>query len=307
MTEPQIINIESLRASPLPQWSDESSKADYGKLLVIAGSRRLAGAALLCAKAALRSGCGTVRVAAPQSVALHLGIAVPELMVIPLPETASGTIARAALPILEQQFAPCDACIVGPGIDADHETDELLRELLPQIPLPTVIDAQAIYAIGKGESGAQNWPRVWTPHEGELQPIVGKKFEELGVSREEFATDFARDKNAVLVFKGRETLVAVPDGNLWKNTAGTRGMGTAGSGDTLSGIIGALLAQGLEPAHAAAWSVHIHALAGEAAAKELGDDGMMASDFLERIPQVLRYLRRATSPDEKPRAGLRRV
>jgi len=307
MTEPQIIDIESLRAMPLPQWNDESSKADYGKLLVIAGSRRLAGAALLCAKAALRSGCGTVRVAAPQSVAPLLGIAVPELMVISLPETASGTIARAALPILEEQFAPCDAAIIGPGIDADDETDELLRELAAKIPLPTVIDAQAIYAIGDGESGAHKWPRVWTPHEGELAPIIGKKFEELGVSREDFAANFAREKNSVLVFKGRETLVAAPDGNLWKNTAGTRGMGTAGSGDVLSGIIGALLAQGMNVAHAAVWGVHLHALAGESAAKELGDDGMMASDFLERIPVALRYLRNATSPAEKPRAGLRRV
>lgn len=307
MIEPRVIDIEALRAMPLPQWNDESSKADYGKLLLIAGSRRLPGAALLCAKAALRSGCGTVRLAAPQSVATLLGIAVPELMIIPLPETEAGTIARTALPILQKQFASCDAAVLGPGIDADEETDELLRELAFEIPLPTVIDAQAIIALGDSESRAENAARVWTPHEGELEPFLGQKFSELGVSREEFAGSFASGKNSVLVFKGRETLIASPAGELWKNTAGTRGMGTAGSGDTLSGIIGALLAQGMNAAHAATWGVHIHAVAGEAAAKELGDDGMMASDFLERIPGAVRYLRKATSPDEKPRAGLRRV
>ena len=120
------------------------------------------------------------------------------------------------------------------------------------------------------------------------------------------AASFARDYNVTLVFKGRETLVSGPDGTLLKNDAGTRGLGTAGSGDVLAGAIGGLLTQGMPAAHAAAWGVHLHALAGEAAQKEMGDDGMMARDFLELLPRVLRYMRGATeNKNAKTRTGLR--
>lgn len=307
MSEATTINLDVLRSMPLPQYGEYSSKADYGKLLIIAGSARLPGAALLAARAALRSGCGTVRLAAPKSVALAIGIAMPELMVLPLPETETGTLALEALSFVEEQFAGCDAAVLGPGLDANDETDELIRKLIAKIPLPTVIDAQALYAIGETANfGAELAPRVWTPHEGELHPILGRPFSEIELSREEFAVSFARDRASVLALKGRETLISTPAGGLWKNTAGTRGMGTAGSGDTLSGIIGSLLAQGMEAGAAAAWGVHIHALAGEAAGEDLGDDGMLASDLVQRIPNTVRYLRKGTENGKNSvRTGLR--
>lgn len=295
----QTVTPELLKTMPLPAWGDDASKDDYGKLLIIAGSARLPGAAILAARAALRVGCGTVRVAAPAGVASHIGVAVPELMVIPLAETTTGTVALTALMDVEQQYGPCDAAVLGPGLDSHDDTNQLALQVMADIPLPTLIDAQALTALAEAQKhgsvdyGTGKAPRVLTPHPGEMSRLMDRPVEEIESQREETATAFARDKNSTLVFKGRETLIASPDGSLYKNTAGTRGLGTAGSGDVLAGIIGSFLAQGLDATRAAVWGVHLHALAGEAAATELGDDGMMAHDFLERLPFVMRDLRKA--------------
>lgn len=287
------INARTLRRAPLPAWPADASKADYGKLLIVAGSRRLPGAALLAARAALRCGVGTVRLAAPASIAAALGMALPELMVIPLAETSNGTVARAALETVRAQFRPCDAVVLGPGLDEDEETADFIKALAPSIPLPTLLDASAIVALTKQDSGARKFPRVWTPHGGELETLAQIEMQDIE-NDEEFALQWARENASTLVWKGRETLIASPDDELWRNTAGTRGMGTAGSGDLLAGAIGAFLAQGLRPAHAAAWGVHAHARAGELAAKKQGDDGLIASDFCERLPQALKLLRAQT-------------
>ncbi len=341
--KPKIIDRALLKSLPLPHYEDDASKHDYGKLLVIAGSQRLPGAAILAARAALRCGCGTVRVAAPQSVALHIGVAVPELMVLPLPETAQGTLVRAGWEQLQAQFALCDAVVIGPGLDEAPETAELIRQVVAEAPLPLLLDASALLALvgdedakskgdasallalvgdedakskGKSDSekpapcGSDKAPRVWTPHPGEMKKLLGASSADVDLETEEsrihVALDFAQRHNSTLVLKGRETLVAAPDGEVFKNTAGTRGLGTAGSGDVLAGVIGGLLAQGMDAARGAMWGVHLHALAGEAAQKDLGDDGMMARDFLERLPIVLRFLRRATdAATDSLRPGLR--
>jgi NAD(P)H-hydrate epimerase len=305
--EAQLIAPELLRSMPLPEYADDANKADYGKLLVIAGSARLPGAAILAARAALRSGCGTVRVAAPRSVAIQIGVHVPELMVIPLPETDNGTIAAKAWDILEKQFAPCDAVVLGPGLDEDEQTADLSRRLIEESPLPTLVDAQALLAYAQNPTaGKAKAARVWTPHEAEMLALLNQKT--LKDSREITATQWAKEHQSTLVLKGKETLIAGGDGAIYKNTAGTRGLGTAGSGDVLAGIIGGLLAQGMDATHAAVYGVHIHALAGEAAEKDMGDDGMMARDFLERIPFVVRYLRKQVTPKKATgMSGLRPV
>lgn len=282
----QVLAPIQLRTMPLQQFSDSASKADYGKLLVVGGSARLPGAILLSARAALRLGCGTVRVATPKSIATQLGIACPELMVIPLPQTARGTIADEAWQVLEAQFEACDAAVIGPGMDEDKETQVLAARFVESCPLPTVVDASAIEAASTCLFHGQ---RVVTPHAGEMKMLIDDFEPERG---EEIARHWARDRGAVLVLKGRATIIAAPDGRAWKNTAGTRGLGTAGSGDVLAGAIGSLLAQKNSPELAAIYGVHLHALAGEDAASVRGDDGMMASDFLERLGFVRRELER---------------
>lgn len=300
MTFSQTINRKLLHKMPLIEYSNDASKADYGKLLIVAGSQRLPGPAILSAKAALRSGCGTVRVAAPESICTQIGTAVPELMMIPLPETNDGTVSRAALPILEKQYQSCDAAVVGPGLDENDETNALCLEIISACPLPLLIDAQALVALGKKAAEQRDYgvsqtnrvlERVLTPHPGEMKSLIGKDVEEIEANREETAQSFARDNRVTLVLKGRETLIAAPEEKLFVNTAGTRGMGTAGSGDVLSGVIGALLAQKMDAPCAAVWGVHLHAKAGELAAHHQGDDGMMASDFLERLPHALKHFR----------------
>lgn len=285
----QIITPALLRQIPLRQFEADASKADYGKLLVIGGSARLPGAILLCARAALRMGCGTVRVAAPKSIATALGVACPELMVLPLPETSGGTIAQGAAQVLAEQFQACDAVVIGPGMDEDDETSRLARAFVEKCPLPCVVDASAISAASSERTASFAGPRVVTPHPGEMKMLLDDFDPANG---EHIARTWARERNATLVLKGRATIIASPSGEAWKNTAGTRGLGTAGSGDVLAGAIGSLLAQGNSSELAAVYGVHLHALAGEDAARERGDDGLMASDFLERLPFVRRELER---------------
>jgi NAD(P)H-hydrate repair Nnr-like enzyme with NAD(P)H-hydrate dehydratase domain len=137
------VDVDLLKTMPLPDWSDDTSKASRGKLLLVGGSRRLPGAVILAARAALRIGCGTVRVAVPESIAVQIGVAVPELMVLPLSETSQGTIsASAASKLLKEQIKACAAIVLGPGIDEDKETEKTVHELLAEAPLPMVVDAQ---------------------------------------------------------------------------------------------------------------------------------------------------------------------
>jgi hydroxyethylthiazole kinase-like uncharacterized protein yjeF len=308
--EVQAINLESLRAMPLPRYSDDANKTDYGRLVIIAGSRRLVGAALLCAQAALRCGVGTVRLAAPASIAVPLGIHAPEVMMLPLSETARGTIARAAVDEIMETLSQTNAVVLGPGMDEDDETHEAARVLAARIELPILLDATAISAVGDDMKalGVARGPRILTPHEGEMQRLFPSATDDdyRGEARLNLAREYSRASGATLVLKGRETLIASPEGTLLKNSAGTRGLGRGGSGDTLAGIIGSLMAQGMEVPHAAAWGVHLHALAGEAAAKDLGDDSMLARDTVAKLPGVLRYLRRQCAPEnEASRSGLR--
>jgi len=143
MQSTRKVDVGLLKTMPLPDWDDDTSKASRGKLLLIGGSRRLPGAIILAARAALRIGCGTVRVAVPESIAVQMGVAVPELMVLPLPETSQGTIsASAASKLLKEQMKPCTAIVLGPGIDEDKETEKAVQELLAKASLPMVVDAQ---------------------------------------------------------------------------------------------------------------------------------------------------------------------
>jgi ADP-dependent NAD(P)H-hydrate dehydratase len=292
---PQDIAVDLLRTMPLPTYSDDADKSSRGKLLIVAGSRRLPGAALLTAKAALRAGCGTVRLAAPESIALAIGIAVPELMVLPLTEK-NGHIAPDALGELEAQFEACSAAVIGPGLDENDASDAFARDFIAACPLPLLVDAQGLCVEIKPSSA----PRLFTPHDGEAASLGLKN---IGEDRAAAARSLAQSHGAVVALKGRETFIATPEGKLFRNTAGSRALGTAGSGDVLAGVGGSLLAQGMDATAAAVWSVHLHALCGEAMEKDGGEDGILARDFIERLPFVLKYLRKQTAPA----LGARRV
>jgi hydroxyethylthiazole kinase-like uncharacterized protein yjeF len=285
------IGPQLLARFPLPSYDPDAEKKTRGKLLVIAGSRRLPGAALLAARAAYRSGCGGVRIAAPASIATQLGLALPELMVVPLAETHDGSIAPTAIPTVERQYDACDAAVIGPGIDEMPETNAFARHIVETARLPLVVDAQAILSLPSGEPIRTKAPRLYTPHLAEMAHITGRGEKQLEKDLEGAALELAKATRATVALKGRHTLIADPRGRLFLNTAGSRALGTAGSGDTLAGIAGSLLAQGLDPTAAAIWSVHLHALAGESVAQERGEDGPLASDFVEALPAMIRALR----------------
>lgn len=289
---PSALEIDRgiLNERPLPVADAEGGKVSRGKLLIVAGSLALPGAAILAARAALRVGCGSVRVAAPRSVALAIGVAVPESLVVPLAETEAGTADEAAFHDLSAQFDACDAAVIGPGQGASNRTERLAVRFLAGCPLPTVVDATALRAWGRAGSPRGPGPRVLTPHVGEMAEATGLTADDIGDRREEVATRFAADWGAVVVLKGKRTLIA-GDG-LYRNSAGTPGLGTSGSGDLLAGVIGGLLARGADPTTAAVWGVHLHALAGEAAAARRGDDGMIASDVVDCLPDALKRLTR---------------
>lgn len=285
---PTTIDRGLLAELPLPEHESGQGKAGRGKLLLVAGSAGLPGAAILAARAALRVGCGTVRVAAPRSVATAIGVAVPELMVVPLPEGDDGTVAESALEVLERQFKPCDAAVIGPGLGSGSGVGRLCVGFLAASPLPTVVDAGALLAWAEAGSPAGPAPRILTPHVGEMAGMSNLDPEGIGRDRDKVAARLARQWGAVLALKGAETVVA--GAGLYLNTAGSPGLGTAGSGDVLAGVVGGLLARGAAPTAAAVWGVHIHALAGEVAAARHGVDGMIASDVVEALPEAIRSL-----------------
>ena len=287
---PTEITPALLKRHPLPDYTEDSTKTARGKLLVIAGSRRLPGAALLAARAALRAGCGNVRVATPECVSTAIAIVLPELMVIPLPETSAGSIALTAIPTIQRQYDACQAAVIGPGIDEVPHTDAAARHIVETATIPLVVDAQAILALPSGQAIRAVAPRLYTPHEEEMAALTGQSEKHISQDRARAAVDFARASRATLVLKGRHTLIASPTGQLYVNTAGSRALGTAGSGDTLAGIAGSLLAQGLDTTSAALWAVYLHALAGEALAHTLGEDGPLASDVIDRLPTLLHSL-----------------
>jgi len=213
-------------------------------------------------------------------------------MVVPLPETPDGTASEAAPSTLEAQYGPCDAAVIGPGLGPGEETGCLAARFVDGSPLPTVIDAGALVAWGWAGHRPGPGPRVLTPHPGEMAGLTGLGGDAIERDREAIAGRFAADWGSVLVLKGPRTLVA-GDG-LYLNTAGTPGLGTAGSGDVLAGIIGGLLARVSSPTAAAVWGVHLHAVAGEIADRERGTDGMMASDVVECLPEA------SSTPDRPP-------
>ncbi len=288
---PTEVTPALLRRHPLPHYTADSTKTARGRLLVIAGSRRIPGAALHACRAALRSGCGNIRLATPQSVAAAIGVSQPALLVIPLPETPVGSIALTAIPTIQRQYSQCQAAVIGPGIDEVPQTDDVARHIVETATIPLVVDAQAILALPSGQPIRAKAPRLYTPHEEEMAALAGQSEKRISQDRARAAVDYATAARATLVLKGRQTLIASPTGRLYVNTAGSRALGTAGSGDTLAGIAGSLLAQGLDTAAAALWAVYLHALAGEDVARDLGEDGPLASDFIDRLPTLLRSLR----------------
>ncbi|MCL4458062.1 MAG: NAD(P)H-hydrate dehydratase [Nitrospirae bacterium] len=283
---------------PRPRYSH---KGDYGHVLVIAGSRGKTGAALMTARACLRSGAGLVTLAVPESLMDVFQGMVIEEMTLPLADDGSGMLSYKAIDqILAFAAQKADVIAIGPGIGVSDGTAKIVKELVQKSTLPMVIDADGINAISVAIGNRQEAigilkkaksPIILTPHAGEMARLLKQKPEEaqqkqIEKDRIKTAIAFSKETGTYLVFKGVPTIVAEPDGNAFINTTGNSGMATAGSGDVLTGVIASLLGQGLDPINASVAGVYLHGLAGDLAAGRMGEHSMIASDIINFLPEA---------------------
>ncbi len=270
----------------IPPRSPESHKGDFGRALLIGGSRGMAGAVALAGKATLRSGAGLVRLATPLGCQATVAGFEPAYMTIGLPEDAAGHLSAQAAEQLTTWLAQATVVACGPGLGRSAALDQLAARLYREVAVPAVFDADAINALAAQPQvlSQARAPRVLTPHPGEFARLLGRSRIE-PAEREPLAREFAARNNVVLLLKGHHTIIT--DGReLAVNQTGNPGMATGGSGDVLTGIITGLLCQNLSPLDAARLGAHLHGLAGDLAAAQLGQISLIASDIIDFLPQA---------------------
>jgi len=285
------LNVITARdfAPLIDQRPAESNKGNYGHVLVVGGSVGKAGSVAMAGMSALRAGAGLATVATPKSVLATVAGFHPELMTEPLVETAAGTISSEASERLADLVKGKSVLAIGPGISRDADTASLVRRLVSRSQMPTVLDADGLNAFegrtdeltGKGRL------LVITPHPGEMARLVGCSTAEVQKDRLGVARRFARDHELTVVLKGHRTLVVLPDGEAWVNTTGNPGMSTGGTGDILTGMVAAMLAQNPHDALLAVCAaVHLHGLAGDVMRENVGEHSMVATDLLRGLPEA---------------------
>jgi NAD(P)H-hydrate epimerase len=269
----------------LPRRTSESNKGSYGRVLLVGGARGMTGAIGLAGMACLRSGAGLTELAVAQSCQAIVASYEPSYMTIGLSDDADGRLIAAAIYELEPHLAKSTTLACGPGLALTGGTESLVLSLYERFARPAVFDADALNALAHHPDRlAQHaGPRVLTPHPGEFARLTGKTITEVQAARIELARDFARRNQVVVILKGHQSCIT--DGQrLALNTTGNPGMATGGTGDVLTGIVAALLAQGLEAYDAARLAAHLHGLAGDLAAAELGETSLIASDLVRHLP-----------------------
>lgn len=281
------LTLDEDAAWMLPGRVPEMHKGDAGRLLVIAGSAGMTGAAALAGHGAARAGAGLVYIACPQSLNDILEVKCTEVLTRPMPETEARSLALAAEEELAGAAAGVDAVVLGPGLSQHEETAELARRLALRIEAPLLIDADGLNAFAglAAELADRPGATVLTPHPGEMARLTGLSIGAIGADRLAAARALAEQSGAVVVLKGAGTVTAAPDGEAWVNPTGNEGMASGGMGDVLSGMIGAFLAGGAPALEAAVAGVFYHGRAADLAAQP-GRRGLVASDLLNLLPSV---------------------
>ncbi len=277
--------MSDLELPRLPQRRDESHKGDYGRVLIVAGSRGMTGAAALSGMGALRSGAGLVYLAVPRSCQATVATFDPGYLTVPLEEDADGRIADRAMTDLCQWSQRVDVAAFGPGLGRGEGVRNVVAECYRRWSCPLVVDADGLNALASlpGVLPHHAGPRILTPHPGEFRRLTGG--EEQEGQDESSAVAFAARHNVVLVLKGHRTLVT--DGErVVRNETGNPGMATGGTGDVLTGVIAALVGQGMPPFDAARLGVHVHGLAGDLQAESLGQVALVARDLVDGLSRA---------------------
>ena len=280
LIEPQVVDGVPLRGS-------QSNKFAAGNVLVCGGSRGLTGAPSLASESASRAGAGYVTALVPSSLHDIFEIRLVEVMTVPLPDYEGALVIEAAEPALER-LGRADALVLGPGIGRADGSVDFCRDLARRAAIPLLLDADGLNAhAGRLESLAKrSAATVLTPHAGELGRLLGESSEEIERHRLSYATRAAVLARSVVVLKGDDTIVADPSGRVAVSRGGAPALATAGTGDVLSGVIGAYLAKRMDPFHAACAGVWVHARSGQLAAERIGPEGVIARDVIEALPQA---------------------
>ena len=273
-----------LRDHPLPKIVD-GDKETKGRLLVIAGSRDVPGAALLAATAAMRAGAGKLRIATVESVAPHIAVAMPEAMVVGLPQSGDGGFAGAAVERIADLAAQADAVVAGPGVRANATCKTIAGTLLKS-EAHVALDVAFLEAL-QAQKMERTSPPVFLPNAEELAALL--ECDEADIKREPIASGAraAEVYHAIVLVKGVTSHVVTPSGEAWTYDGGAPGLGVSGSGDVLAGIVGGLLARGAETLNALLWAVWLHGEAGAALAKKTAPIGFLAREIADEIPRLL--------------------
>jgi NAD(P)H-hydrate epimerase len=285
-------------AAAFPPRPRGAHKGHFGHLLVVAGSVGKTGAAVLAAGASLRAGVGLVTVATPEPCLPVVAAARAEVMTEPLPAGPTGGLAREGLARLLALAEERDAVVLGPGLGQDPATRALVRAFVPACPVPLLVDADGLNALapradapGALEALRRRAPTVLTPHPGEMGRLIGGSVPEIQRQRPGVALDLARETGAVVVLKGERTVVAdAKDDRSAVNPTGNPGMATGGTGDVLAGVVGALLARH-DAWRAATAGVYVHGRAGDLVARRQGEEGLVAGDLVEALPEAIEAVR----------------
>jgi hydroxyethylthiazole kinase-like uncharacterized protein yjeF len=291
-----LITSEEVRQI-IPKRPGDAYKGTCGRVVLIAGSTGMTGAAALASLSCLRAGSGMAILGTPKTLNPIFEIKLTEVMTHPLPDVRKkGVLALRGLGEIRELLKWGDCCAIGPGLGQHHETIELVKRLVSKLKMPAVIDADGLNALAKDVSILKECkaPLILTPHIGELSRLNGVPASEIAKNKIKYACEFAKEFNCVLVFKGAPTIISEPSGQTYANPTGNAGMATAGSGDVLTGILVGLLAQKLMlekekdikdiMLEAALAGVFIHGLTGDLAKEGKGELGMIAGDMMDMVP-----------------------
>ena len=268
----------------LPDRDVNANKGDFGRILLLCGSRGFTGAAALAAMGALRTGAGLVYLGVPESIYAIEAIKLDEPVVFPLADEG-GMLSDRSIGDIKGRLGTMDAVLVGPGIGRSPGTRAVVTAVLESYQGPVVLDADGINVLSghRDVLRGRKYPTILTPHDKEFRRIGG----DLSVDRIQAAESFAREMGVVLLLKGHETIITNGQ-QTYVNGTGNPGMAVGGCGDVLSGMIVSLLGQGIEPLEAAAAAAWLHGKAGDVCAQELGQYGMLPTDMLRALPRLLK-------------------
>jgi hydroxyethylthiazole kinase-like uncharacterized protein yjeF len=287
MSDPAPLYRAALDAFPLPPVAG-GDKDSHGQILVVVGSRDVPGAALLAAHGAMRAGAGKLQIAAPDAIAVPLGIAMPEAMVVGFASHRDGGFATSAIPALGEMAARADAIIAGPGLESNHAAAPLAAILLTLVK-PLALDAALLHVLPQcqAQARAAAIPAILLPHAGEMASLLDCDAAEVEADPLAAGRRCATRYRAFVLVKGVTSHVVAPDGAAWLYDGGGPGLGVSGSGDTLGGITGGLLARGADPLTALLWAVWLHGEAGRALATRVGPLGFLAREIPCEVPALL--------------------